>query len=105
MSNLSLFKPFFLKGKIISHAQVEVSRAIDTFTIAAEESVRRSGEFTQLDISSSHRDISSLSTRFPIGLLGFITPFNFPLNLVAHKIGKKKKKRKIIKFKKKKKIL
>src|SRR5438477_1761840 len=73
-------------GKPIRDARGEVSRAIDTFRIAAEESVRITGEWLPLDISQRAEDYQAITRRFPIGPCSFITPFNFPLNLVAHKI-------------------
>jgi len=74
-------------GKPIKDSHVEVSRAIDTFTVAAEESVRREGQFAHLDISQRNKGFSSITDRFPIGLISMITPFNFPINLAAHKIA------------------
>jgi len=74
-------------GKPIKDALVEVNRAMDTFTIAAEEAVRRKGEYQLLDISSRNAGFSSIDARFPIGLISMITPFNFPLNLAAHKVA------------------
>jgi len=74
-------------GKPIRDARGEVGRLIDTFRIAAEESVRISGEVMTLDISARARGYRGLWTRVPIGPCSFISPFNFPLNLVAHKIA------------------
>jgi len=74
-------------GKPIKDARGECSRAVDTFTIAAEESVRRSGEFTHLDISARNKGYTALTSRFPVGLVSMIVPFNFPLNLAAHKVA------------------
>jgi acyl-CoA reductase-like NAD-dependent aldehyde dehydrogenase len=74
-------------GKPIRDARAEVSRAIDTFTISAEESVRHNGEYERLDISARNSGFQSIQARFPVGLVSMITPFNFPLNLAAHKIG------------------
>jgi acyl-CoA reductase-like NAD-dependent aldehyde dehydrogenase len=74
-------------GKPIKDARGEVGRLIDTFRIAAEESVRIKGEILPLDISARSRAYSGMWKRVPIGVCSFVTPFNFPLNLVAHKIA------------------
>lgn len=74
-------------GKPIRDARGEVTRLIDTFRIAAEESVRRTGEVLPLDISPRAVGLESFWQRFPIGPCTFITPFNFPMNLVAHKVA------------------
>ncbi len=74
-------------GKPIKDARGEVSRLIDTFKIAAEESVRINGEVMNLEISPRARGYSSMWKRVPIGPCSFISPFNFPLNLAAHKIA------------------
>ncbi|KAL3684665.1 hypothetical protein R1sor_002687 [Riccia sorocarpa] len=74
-------------GKPIKDSRGEVQRLIDTFTIAAEESVRLYGEYVPLDISERCKGYQSLVRRFPIGPVSMISPFNFPLNLAAHKIA------------------
>jgi len=74
-------------GKPIKDAQGEVSRLIDTFRIAAEESTRISGEVIPMDISPRAKGYSGMSKRVPIGPCSFISPFNFPLNLAAHKVA------------------
>jgi len=74
-------------GKPIKDAEGEVTRLIDTFRIAAEESVRNYGEVQPLDISPRARDYQGMWKRVPIGPCSFISPFNFPLNLAAHKIA------------------
>lgn len=74
-------------GKPIRDARGEVGRSIDTFRIAAEESVRQCGELLPLDIGPRGKGYTSLWRRFPIGPCAFISPFNFPLNLVAHKVA------------------
>lgn len=74
-------------GKPIRDARGEVTRGIDTFTLAAEESTRMYGEVQPLDISSRADGYDSLWRRVPIGPCSFISPFNFPINLVAHKIA------------------
>lgn len=74
-------------GKPITLAEAEVSRAIATFTYAAEESRRFHGEMLTLDAFPSGRGHSGFTRRFPIGVVYGLTPFNFPLNLVAHKVA------------------
>ena len=74
-------------GKPIKDSRGEVTRLIDTFRIAAEESVRQHGEVMPLDIAPRARNYTGMWKRVPIGPCGFITPFNFPLNLAAHKIA------------------
>lgn len=74
-------------GKPIKDARGEVTRLVDTFRIAAEESVRMVGEVMPLDITSRAKGYSSQWKRVPIGPCSFISPFNFPLNLAAHKVA------------------
>ena len=74
-------------GKPIRDARGEIERGIDTFTLAAEESTRIYGEWQPLDISERADGYQSIWKRVPIGPCSFITPFNFPINLVAHKIA------------------
>lgn len=74
-------------GKPIRDSRTEVGRLIDTFTVAAEESVRIYGEVLPLDITPRAAGYWGAWKRVPIGVCSFITPFNFPLNLVAHKIA------------------
>ena len=74
-------------GKPIKDSRGEVSRLIDTFRIAAEESVRISGEVMNLEISPRAKGYSGMFKRVPIGPCSFISPFNFPLNLAAHKVA------------------
>ena len=74
-------------GKPIRDARGEVTRLIDTFRIASEESVRIYGEVMPLDISPRAKGYSGMWKRVPIGPCSFISPFNFPLNLVAHKVA------------------
>lgn len=74
-------------GKPIKDSEGEVGRLIDTFRIAAEESVRMTGEVQPLDISARSRGYQGMWKRVPIGPCSFISPFNFPLNLAAHKIA------------------
>ena len=74
-------------GKPIKDSRGEVTRLIDTFRIAAEESVRMTGEVQPLDISARAKGYQGMWKRVPIGPCSFISPFNFPLNLAAHKIA------------------
>ena len=74
-------------GKPIRDARGEVTRLIDTFRVAAEESTRIYGEYMPLDISKRGEGYEGIWRRFPIGPCSFISPFNFPLNLVAHKVA------------------
>jgi acyl-CoA reductase-like NAD-dependent aldehyde dehydrogenase len=74
-------------GKPIKDSRGEVSRLIDTFRIAAEESVRMSGEVMNLEISARARGYRGMYQHVPIGPCSFISPFNFPLNLAAHKVA------------------
>lgn len=74
-------------GKPIKDARGETDRLIDTFQIAAEESVRQKGELQTLDISKRAHGYRGMWKRVPIGPCSFISPFNFPLNLAAHKIA------------------
>jgi len=74
-------------GKPIRDARGEVTRLIDTFRIAAGEATRVEGETIELQISERTRGYRGMVKRVPIGVCSFITPFNFPLNLVAHKVA------------------
>jgi len=74
-------------GKPIKDSRGEVTRLIDTFRVAAEESTRLYGEVIPMDISARAGDYSGMTKRVPVGPCSFITPFNFPLNLVAHKVA------------------
>ena len=74
-------------GKPIHDAAGEVGRLIETFKIAAEESVRINGETLNLELSQRSAGYHGYTRRVPLGPVGFITPFNFPLNLVAHKVA------------------
>ena len=74
-------------GKPIRDSRGEVGRLIDTFRIAAEESVRMNGEIMNLEISPRARGYRGMFQRVPIGPCSFISPFNFPLNLAAHKVA------------------
>jgi len=74
-------------GKPISDAKREVGRSVQTFTIAAEEAKRIPGDIIPMDLTPGMDHHLSLARRFPIGPVLGITPFNFPLNLVAHKLA------------------
>src|SRR5580693_4482729 len=74
-------------GKPIKAARSEVDRSIFTFTVAAEESTRIYGEVVPLDWQQFTAGRWGIVRRFPLGPIAGITPFNFPLNLVAHKVA------------------
>ncbi len=74
-------------GKPLKSARGEVQRALSTFALAAEEATRIAGEQLPVDIDPRGKDYWAIVERFPIGPCSFITPFNFPLNLVAHKVA------------------
>jgi acyl-CoA reductase-like NAD-dependent aldehyde dehydrogenase len=72
-------------GKPLRLARIEVDRAVLTFKTAAEEAARLGGETIPLDLTEGNENRWGLVQRFPVGPVLAITPFNFPLNLVAHK--------------------
>lgn len=74
-------------GKPIKGARTEVERAIFTFNVAAEESTRIYGEYLPLDWQEYTAGRWGIVRRFPLGPVAGITPFNFPINLVAHKVA------------------
>ena len=74
-------------GKPVRLARIEVDRAVHTFKTAAEEAARLGGESIPLDLTEGNEGRWGLVQRFPIGPVLAITPFNFPLNLVAHKVA------------------
>ena len=74
-------------GKPIRDALVEVDRAVLTFRLGAEEAERMTGEVIPLDLLPSSKDRVGITRRFPIGPIAAISPFNFPLNLAAHKVA------------------
>ena len=74
-------------GKTITSARIETDRAANTFSVAAEEAKRMGGELLPLDWSPLTKKRWGLIRRFPVGVVAGITPFNFPLNLVAHKVA------------------
>ena len=74
-------------GKPIRSARLEVDRSVFTFSVASEETVRGYGEYLPLDWQQSTAGRWGIVKRFPLGPVAGITPFNFPLNLVAHKVA------------------
>jgi acyl-CoA reductase-like NAD-dependent aldehyde dehydrogenase len=74
-------------GKPIKDARGEVARLVDTFRIAAGEATRIDGDVVELQVSRRTRGYRGMVKRVPVGVCAFITPFNFPLNLVAHKVA------------------
>lgn len=74
-------------GKPIKDARGEVTRLIDTFRIAAEEAVRIKGEVMNLEVTPRAKGYQGMYKKVPIGPCSFISPFNFPLNLAAHKVA------------------
>jgi acyl-CoA reductase-like NAD-dependent aldehyde dehydrogenase len=74
-------------GKALKYARAEVDRAVSTFTIAAEEAKRLHGETIPLDAVPSGEGYFGFFLRRPVGVVAAIAPFNFPLNLVAHKVA------------------
>lgn len=75
-------------GKPLKTARVEVTRAVTTFTVAAEEANRfNEGDLVPIDITPGNEEMFGIAKRFPLGVVMGISPFNFPLNLVAHKIA------------------
>jgi len=74
-------------GKPITYARAEMGRGVTTLTLAAEEAARIGGEVLPLDLTLATAGRWGLTRRFPVGPVLGITPFNFPFNLVAHKVG------------------
>lgn len=74
-------------AKPIRYARAEIDRAIQTFTVASEESRRLPKEYIDLDWTQTGRNKEGLVRYFPVGLVAGISPFNFPLNLAVHKIA------------------
>jgi acyl-CoA reductase-like NAD-dependent aldehyde dehydrogenase len=74
-------------GKPLKAARVEAQRAVSTYTFAAVEARKLSGETVPMDASAAGAGKLAFTMRLPIGVIGAISPFNFPLNLVAHKIA------------------
>ncbi|HVD65561.1 MAG TPA: aldehyde dehydrogenase family protein [Gaiellaceae bacterium] len=74
-------------GKPVKAARIEAERAVSTYTMAAVEARRLTGEVVPMDASAAGVGKIAYTMRVPVGIVGAITPFNFPLNLVAHKIA------------------
>jgi acyl-CoA reductase-like NAD-dependent aldehyde dehydrogenase len=74
-------------GKPIAAARLEVQRCIETLRLSAEEATRLHGRVLPMDGSPRGTGYLGMTRRFPVGVCSLITPFNFPLNLVAHKVG------------------
>ncbi len=74
-------------GKPLKAARVEASRAVSTFTFAAVEARKLAGEQVPMDASEAGEGKLAFTLRLPIGVVGAISPFNFPCNLVAHKVA------------------
>lgn len=75
------------EGKIIGEARAEAARAVETLTLSAEEAKRLGGEVVPLDGAPAYGGQFGFTLRVPCGVVVAISPFNFPLNLVAHKVG------------------
>ena len=75
------------EGKVISEGRVEVQRAIQTITLSSEEAKRLHGETVPLDAAPGNLRQFGFTIRVPVGVVAAIAPFNFPLNLVCHKVG------------------
>jgi acyl-CoA reductase-like NAD-dependent aldehyde dehydrogenase len=75
------------EGKILAESRLETSRAIETIELSAEEAKRLQGEVLPLDGAPGGAGKLGFTLRVPCGVVAAITPFNFPLNLVAHKVG------------------
>ncbi len=74
-------------GKTIKEAMGEVGRAVNTITLSAEEAKRLSGEEVLFDAAPGVKGKIGFYRRVPVGIVGCITPFNFPLNLTCHKVA------------------
>src|SRR5690606_7352804 len=74
-------------GKAIPDARAEVRRSTDTLSLSADEAIRIEGEHVPLDGSQMGHGKLAVITRFPVGVVGAITPFNAPFNLACHKLG------------------
>jgi len=74
-------------GKPLKAARVEVARAMSTYTMSAVEARTLAGEMVPMDASQAGEGKLAFTRRVPVGVVGAISPFNFPLNLVAHKIA------------------
>lgn len=77
----------FESGKPIRNSRIEVDRSISIFTVAAEEAKRLPKEYMSIDWTKAGKGKEGLVKYFPVGIVGGISPFNFPLNLAVHKIA------------------
>ena len=75
------------EGKVLAESRIETSRAAETIDLSADEARRMHGETLPLDSTPGGVGKIGFSLRVPCGIVAAITPFNFPLNLVAHKLG------------------
>ena len=75
------------EGKILAESRLEASRARETIEVSAEEAKRVVGEMVPLDAAPGAAGRLGFTLRVPCGIVAAITPFNFPLNLVCHKVG------------------
>lgn len=75
------------EGKVLTESRLEVSRACETLEVSAEEAKRINGEVLPMDAAPGGAGKFGFTLRVPCGIVAAITPFNFPLNLVAHKVG------------------
>src|SRR6266540_7200800 len=74
-------------GKPMKAARLEARRAMSTYTFAAVEARKLAGEMVPMDASQAGEGKLAFTLRLPVGVVGAISPFNFPLNLVAHKLA------------------
>src|SRR5436305_2336070 len=74
-------------GKPMKAARVEAKRAMSTYTFAAVEALKLAGEMVPMDVAQAGEGKLAFTLRIPRGIVGAISPFNFPLNLVAHKLA------------------
>ena len=74
-------------GKPLAESLIEIDRAITTITLSSQEAIRINGEVLNSDAFAPRRDKRGIVEHFPLGIVFAITPFNFPINLAAHKIG------------------
>src|SRR6266511_1337043 len=74
-------------GKPLKAARIEAARAMSTYTMAAVEARKLAGDVVPMDASQAGEGKLAFTLRVPVGVVGAISPFNFPLNLVAHKIA------------------
>jgi glyceraldehyde-3-phosphate dehydrogenase (NADP+) len=75
------------EGKVLAEGRGEAARAQETITLSAEEAKRLTGETLALDAASNGAGKFGFTLRVPCGVVAAVTPFNFPLNLVCHKVG------------------